>query len=224
VVRNGAGIESPDDLAGKKLASPQLGNTQDVALRHYLQEHGYDVRTIDGDPEVQPTKPADIVTLMSDGRLDGAWVPEPWGAHLVKEAGARIFLDERDLWEGGRFSTSLVMCRADYIENNPESVKRLVAAHVEKTVWINEHREESITVFNGEITKILRTGFDEGDLAMALTRMELTYDPLEKTVIETAEQAYNLGFLDGEPDLSEMFDLSILDKVLAEKGIAGAGR
>ncbi len=224
VVRNGAGIESAQDFAGKKLASPQLGNTQDVALRHYLQEHGYDVRKIGGNPEIQPTKPADIVTLMSDGRLDGAWIPEPWGAHLVREANARIFLDERDLWEGGRFSTSLVLCRADYIENNPQSVKRLVEAHVDKTLWINEHREEAIAAFNEEIVKILRTEFDQGDLAISLTRMELTYDPLEETVVEAAEQAYGLGFLDVEPDLAEMFDLRILGEVLAEKGLPAVGR
>lgn len=224
VVRNDAGIGSPDDLAGKKLASPQLGNTQDVALRHYLQEQGYDVRKIGGDPEIQPTKPSDIVTLMADKRLDGAWVPEPWGAHLVREADARVFVDERDLWEGGEFSTSLVMCRADYVESNPESVRRLVEAHVDKTLWISEHREEAVLLFNDEVAKLLGTGFNEEDLAMSLTRMELTYDPLEGTVAEAAAQAYGLGFIDREPDLSEMFDLRILDEVLAQKGLATMGR
>lgn len=224
VVRNDAGIDSAGDFAGKKLASPQLGNTQDVALRHYLQEQGYDVRKIGGDPEIQPTKPADIVTLMSDRRLDGAWVPEPWGARLVREANAHIFLDERELWPEGRFSTSLVACRADYIENNPQSVKKLVEAHVDMTLRINENREEAISTFNGEIAKILRAGFDEGDLALSLTRMEFTYDPLEETVVEAADQAYSLGFLDEEPDLSEMFDLDILGEVLAEKGLPAAGR
>ncbi len=224
VVRNDAGINSPDDFAAKKLASPQLGNTQDVALRNYLQEQGYAIRKIGGDPEVQPTKSADIVTLMSDRRLDGAWVPEPWGAQLVREANAHVFLDERELWPDGRFSTSLVMCRADYIENNPESVKRLVEAHVDKTLWINEHKEEAISLFNNEITKILRVGFDEGDLTMSLTRMQFTYDPLEETVVEVADQAYGLGFLDEEPDLSEMFDMRALDEVLAEKGLAAVGR
>lgn len=224
VVRNDAGIESPGDFAGKKLASPQLGNTQDVALRRYLQGQGYDIRKVGGDPEIQPTKPSDIVTLMKDKRLDGAWVPEPWGARLVREANAHIYLDERDLWPEGKFSTSLVMCRADYIENNPQTVKRLVQAHVDKTLWINENREDAIILFNDEITKILRTGFDEGDLAMSLTRMEFTYDPLEQTVNESADQAYHLGFLDRQPDLSEMFDLGVLDQVLAEKDLPAVGR
>lgn len=220
VVRNDAGIVSPGDFAGKKLASPLLGNTQDVALRHYLQEQGYDVRRIGGNPEIQPTKPADIVTLMADKRLDGAWVPEPWGAHLVREANAHIFLDERELWDGGKFSTSLVMCRVDYIESNPQSVKRLVEAHVDKTLWIGEHREEAIPLFNNEVVEILGAEFEEQDLATSLTRMEFTYDPLEGTVVEAAVQAYDLGYLDQEPELSEMFDLRILDEVLTQKGLA----
>ena len=224
VVRNDAGIDSPDDFAGKKLASPLLGNTQDVALRHYLQEQGYDVRKIGGDPEVQPTRPADIVTLMADKRLDGAWVPEPWGARLIREANAHVFLDERDLWQGGRFSTALVICREDYIENNPDVVRRLIEAHVDKTLWINENREEAIRLFNEGIIELLGIGFDERDLAMSLTRMEFTYDPLEETVTEAADQAYTLGFLDVQPELSGMFDLRILNEVLAEKGLAAVGR
>jgi NitT/TauT family transport system substrate-binding protein len=223
VVRNDAGIDSPDDFAGKKLASPQLGNTQDVALRHYLKQQGYDIRKIGGDPAIQPTKPSDIVTLMADKRLDGAWVPEPWGARLVREANAHIFLDERDLWDGGKFSTSLVVCRTDYIENNLQAVKILVGAHVEKTLWLEENKEEAILLFNNEVAKILRTGFDEGDLAISLTRMEFTYDPLGETVVEAADQAYSLDLLDVAPDLSKMFDLSILNEVLEEKDLAPVG-
>lgn len=220
VVRNDADINSPDDFAGKKLASPWLGNTQDVALRYYLQEQGYEVGKISIDPDIQPTRPADIVTLMTDKRLDGAWVPEPWAARLVREANAQVFLDERDLWQGGRFSTSLVMCRADYIENNPQIINRLVTAHVDKTLWINENREEAIGLFNEGIVDLLGIGFDERDLAMSLTRMEFTYDPMKETVVEVADQAYNLDFLDTRPDLSGMFDLRILNEVLAEKGLA----
>lgn len=220
VVRNDADINSPDDFAGKKLASPWLGNTQDVALRYYLQEQGYEVGKISIDPDIQPTRPADIVTLMTDKRLDGAWVPEPWAARLVREANAQVFLDERDLWQGGNFSTSLVMCRADYIENNPQIINRLVTAHVDKTLWINENREEAIGLFNEGIVDLLGIGFDERDLAMSLTRMEFTYDPMKETVVEVADQAYNLDFLDTLPDLSGMFDLRILNEVLAEKGLA----
>jgi NitT/TauT family transport system substrate-binding protein len=219
VVRNGAGIDSPDDFSGKTLASPQRGNTQDVALRSYLKEHGYDVQLIGGDPEIQPTKPADILTLMVKGDLDGAWVAEPWGERLVREAGASIFLDERDLWQDGRFATSLIICNADYIENNAQTVKRLLQAHVSETLWINDHEEESIGLFNKHIVEILNAEFDENDLRASLTRMEFTYDPLEETVAKSAQDAYSLGMLDRESDLEGMFELDILNDVLRERGL-----
>lgn len=220
VVRDGAGIDSPDDFAGKTLASPQLGNTQDVALRNYLKEHGYDVRVQGGgDPVIQPTKPADILTLMVKGEVDGAWVPEPWGARLDREGDASIFLDERDLWEGGQFTTSLIICKSDYVENNPQAVRALIGAHVDKTLWISGHKEEAIGQFNEHVAEILRAEFDEGDLRESLARMEFTYDPLEETVVQSAQDAYALGLLDEEPDLQGMFSLEILNSVLRERGL-----
>jgi NitT/TauT family transport system substrate-binding protein len=220
VVRNDAGIDSPQDLSGKKLGSPQLGNTQDVALRNYLKRHGYNVNVIGGDPQVTPAKIADILTLMLKKEMDGAWVPEPWGARLVREANARIFINEQDLWQNGKFSTSLLICKAAYIKSNPEAIKRLVEAHVSETLWINSNREQAIKLFNTAVTGILGSGFDEEDLRTSLTRMELTYDPLERTVQKAADDAYSLNLLDKKPDLSGMFDLRILNNVLQENGLA----
>src|SRR5574341_1717807 len=214
VVRNGAGINSDSDFAGKRLASPQLGNTQDVALRHYLQERGYDVRITGGSPEIFSAKPADIAVLMSKGELDGAWVPEPWGERLVRESNARIFLDERELWPDGKFSSSLVVCRTDYLEDNVETVQKLLRVHVDMTAWINDNPDEAVTVFNSEIEELLGSGFNEGDLRAALGRMEFTYDPLKETVEESAQDAYELGLLAREPDLSGMFDSSYLDDAI----------
>lgn len=220
VVRDGADIDSPDDLSGKTLSSPQLGNTQDVALRNYLKKHGYDVRVQGGgDPRILPAKPADILTLMIKGEVDGAWVPEPWGARLDREAGASVFLDERDLWQGGQFATSLIICKSDYVKNNPETVKSLLEAHVDKTLWINEHEEEAIARFNEHVAEILKAEFDERDLRTSLERMEFTYDPLEETVVQSAQDAYSLGLLDEEPDLDGMFNLEILNSVLQQKGL-----
>lgn len=219
VVRDGAGINTPGDLAGKKLAAPQVGNTQDVALRNYLGQHGYDVKLVGGDPEIQQVKPADMLTLMAKKELDGAWVAEPWGARLVREANARVLVNEQDLWQGGKFATSLLVCKAGYVRSNPETVKMLVAAHVSETRWINGHPEQAIKSFNSAVTEILGSGFNEGDLRTSLTRMEFTYDPLEATVQKAADDAYALGLLDKKPDLSGMFDLQTLNGVLQEKGL-----
>ncbi|HVX02488.1 MAG TPA: ABC transporter substrate-binding protein [Nitrososphaera sp.] len=219
VVRNGAGINSPGDLAGKRLAAPQVGNTQDVALRNFLKQHGYDVKLVGGNPEIQQVKPADMLTLMAKKELDGAWVAEPWGARLVREAGARVLVNEQDLWEEGKFATSLLVCKADYIKSNPGAVKNLVEAHVSETQWINAHNDQAIKSFNTAVAGILGAGFDEDDLRTSLTRMEFTYDPLETTVQKAANDAYALGLLDKKPDLSGMFDLQALNGVLQERGL-----
>jgi NitT/TauT family transport system substrate-binding protein len=156
---------------------------------------------------------------MVKGEVDGAWVPEPWGARLDREAGASIFLDERDLWQGGQFATSLIICKSDYVENNPQAARALIGAHVDKTLWINEHKEEAIAQFNEHVAEILGAEFDERDLRASLARMEFTYDPLEETVARSAQDAYALDLLDEEPDLQGMFNLEILNDVLLERGL-----
>src|SRR3989442_5433748 len=139
VVRNDAGINSVTDLANKKFASPQLGNTQDVALRKYLLDSGYKTKEKGGNVEVLPVENADILTLMIKKDIQGAWVPEPWGARLVKEANGRIFLDERELWPDGEFVTAHIVARTDYLEKNPGIISKLLEAHIDETKWINEN-------------------------------------------------------------------------------------
>jgi NitT/TauT family transport system substrate-binding protein len=217
VVRNGAGISSDSDFADKKLASPQLGNTQDVALRHYLKERGYDVRLTGGNPEIFPAKPSDIVVLMSKGELDGAWVPEPWGARLVREVDSRIYLDERDLWPDGKFSSALIACRTDYIEANSDTVKNLLLAHVRMTEWINEDPGRAIAAFNSEMAELLGTTIDENDMRQSFSRMEFSYDMLEDTIVQSAHDANEIGLLARDPDLSGMFDSSYLDAVTMDR-------
>ncbi|HXG07702.1 MAG TPA: ABC transporter substrate-binding protein, partial [Nitrososphaera sp.] len=151
VVRNDAGINSVEDLANKKFSSPQLGNTQDVALRKYLLDNGLKPKENGGNVEILPAKNADIVTLMAKKDIHGAWVPEPWGAKLVKETNGRIFLDERDLWPDGQFVTAHIIARTDYLERNPEIISKLLEAHVSITQWINENPDEAITLFNEEL-------------------------------------------------------------------------
>ncbi|MGH9965507.1 MAG: ABC transporter substrate-binding protein [Nitrososphaeraceae archaeon] len=156
VVRNDSGINSIDDLGEKKFATPQLGNTQDIALRKYLTQNGYKTVERGGNVTVIPVNPSDILTLMLKKEIDGAWVPEPWGAILVAEANGKIFLDEGDLWPpDGDFVTTNIIVRSDYLKNNPEIVKRLISAHVDETLWINNslknlQRDVSVSSGNNE--------------------------------------------------------------------------
>jgi NitT/TauT family transport system substrate-binding protein len=230
VVRNDSEIQSPKDLGGKKFASPQLGNTQDIALRKYLLDNGYKTVENGGNVTVVPVANPDILTLFLKKEIDGAWVPEPWGARLLKEANGRIFLDERDLWPDGKFVTANIAVSTEYLKNNPDIIKKLLAAHVNETKWINDHKEDAIKIFNTELKKITSKTIPADELREALTRLEITYDPLKISLFRSANNAYDVGLLaqgKPRPDLSGIFDLTLLNQVLTEKGltpIEGGGK
>jgi NitT/TauT family transport system substrate-binding protein len=223
VVRNDAGINSAKDLGGKKFASPQLGNTQDVALRKYLVDNGFKTTENGGNVTVTPVANADILTLFLKKDIDGAWVPEPWAARLVKEANGRIFLDERDLWPPeGKFVTAHIIVRPDYLSENPDVIKKLIDAHVNETERINSNKEQAIKEFNVQLKRLTGQELPEDVLAESLTRLEFTYDPIKESLFKSANDAYDLGFLaKGEvrPNLEGIYDLTILNQVLSEKGL-----
>jgi NitT/TauT family transport system substrate-binding protein len=218
VVSNDAGIDSPDDLANKKFASPQLGNTQDVALRKYLLDHGYQVREKGGSVEVLPVKNADALTLMVKKEIDGAWVPEPWGAKIVKEANAKIFLDERDLWPEGNFVTSHIIVRTDYMQNNSDTIRKLLEAHIDETIWINENPDEAMQVFNVQLEKLTGKTIPEDEFEEGFSRMTLTWDPIKESLFQSANDAFDIGFLRERPDAG-IYNLDLLNQVLNERGL-----
>lgn len=219
VVRDDAGINSSADFAGKKFASPQLGNTQDVALRKYLLENGYKTKENGGSVEVVPASNADIMTLMLKKEIDGAWVPEPWGAKLVKEANGKIFLDERDRWPGGEFVTAHMIVSTKYLKENPEIIKNLLRANVDETNWINSHPDEARQTFNQELKKLTGKAIPDDEFKDAVSRIKLTYDPVKSSLFKSANDAYEIGFLKEKPDLSGIYDLKVLNEVLKEKGL-----
>ena len=226
VIRNDSGIKSVNDLGGKKFASPQLGNTQDVSLRKFLVDNGFNTADNGGNVTVVPVTPADILTLMLKKEIDGAWVPEPWATRLVKEANGRIFVDERELWPpDGRFVTANIIARTDYLNENPDIVKQFLQAHINKTIWLNENKDqEAITAFNGALKKITGKTIPDDEIRDALTRLEFTFDPVEESLFKIADNAYELGYLDNggsRSDLSNIFDLTILNDILAGMGEKG---
>ena len=220
VIRNDSGINDIHDFAGKKFASPQLGNTQDVALRSYLLKNGYKTSENGGSVTIIPAKTADIVTMMTKKDIDGAWVPEPWGTILAKQANGKIFLDERDLWPNGEFATALIVARTDYLNSHPDVIQKLLESHVKETIWIKNNQNDAITNFNIQVQKITGKTIPNDVISQALSRMEITYDPVKSSIDKAANDAYSLGFLgDTKPDLSNIFDLTILNKVLQEKNL-----
>jgi NitT/TauT family transport system substrate-binding protein len=223
VVRNDSKINSVHDLGGKKFASPQLGGTQDVALRTYLQNNGYKTSQKGGNVTVVSIANPDILTLFLKNEIDGAWVPEHWATRLLKEANGMIFVDERDLWSPeGKFVTANIIVRHEYMKENPDVIKKLLSAHVNETLWINNNKEEAIKEFNVQLKKLAGHSLPEDVLLEALTRLEFTYDPMTKSLFQSANDAYDLGFLSrGEvkPILLGIYDLTLLDEVLSEIGL-----
>ena len=223
VVRNDSGINSVKDLGGKKFATPELGNTQDIALRKYLSNNGYKTVEKGGTVTVVPVSNADILTLFLKKEIDGAWVLEPWATRLVNEAHGKILVDERGLWPPqGKFVSANIIVRTDYLKENPEIIKKLLEAHVNETLWMNKNKDKAISEFNTELKKITGKTISKDILSTAVSKLEFTYDPVKISLIKDANDAYDLGLLANgkeRPDLSNIYDLTILDKVLSDKGL-----
>jgi NitT/TauT family transport system substrate-binding protein len=217
VVRGDANITKPADLANKKIATPQLGNTQDVALRAWLKANGLNDRQRGGNVQVIPTANADALSLIARGQLDGAWVPEPWASRIVQEAGGKVLLDERDLWPNGDFVTTHLIVRTKFLQEHPDVVERLLRAHVKTTQWITDHPDEAKRVVNENIKKVTGAGLSEAIINSAWRNQKITYDPVASSLRKSAADAFALGYL-GEkaPDLSGIYALDPLNKVLTE--------
>ncbi|MCL4394206.1 MAG: ABC transporter substrate-binding protein, partial [Chloroflexi bacterium] len=195
VVRSDAGINVPSDFRGKKIASPQLGNTQDVALRAWLTKQGITLKEQGSDTEVIPTANPDILTLFVKKQIDAAWVPEPWGARLVHDAGGKIFLDERDLWPDGKFATALVVVSTGFMKDHPDLVRKWLEAHVELTQRINADPATAKQKLNAEIERLTGAALKAEVLDDAWSRQMVTYDPISTSLVTSADAADKLGFL-----------------------------
>lgn len=220
VVRPDAGITTLEQLDGRRIATPQLGNTQDVALRNCLADLGLSPVEEGGTVQVIPTNNPQILDLFRQGEIDGAWVPEPWASRLVVEGGGVVLLDERTIWPDSDFVTAHIIVSTPFLMERPEVVRRWLEAHVEITIWENENPEEAAELLNSEIEKLTGKALPEQVLTMALSNMRSTWDPVASSLYASARAAWQTGFLDDEPDLEGIYDLSILNGILAEKGLA----
>lgn len=221
VVRPESGIAAPKDLSGKTFASPQLGGTQDVALRFYLRQNGLKTDTEGGTVRIIPTANADILTLFKQGRIDGAWVPEPWGTRLIQEGGGKVLVDERSLWPDGKFVTTLVVVSTKFLKARPDLVKQFLRAHVEAAQFVAANPADAKKITNDEIARITSARLPAAVIDQAFSNVAFTWDPYPRTLLEAANAAFALGFLgDAKPNLTGIFDLTLLNEVLAEKGLA----
>lgn len=220
IVRPGANIQTPKDLANKKLADPQLGGTQDVALRYYLQQNGLVPADKGGTVQIIPTDNTNILTLFRAGKIDGAWVPEPWATRLVVEGSGKVFLDERSRWPDGKFVTTDVIVRTAFLNQHPDIVSKFLQAHVDTVQYILSHPDDAKSIVNSEIKSITGKSLPSKEIDLAYNNLDITYDPLTSTLQEAADRAYALGFLGkSKPDITGIYNLGPLNQVLTSKGL-----
>jgi len=217
VVRTAAGIGQPSDFHGKRVATPQLGGTQDVALRGWLAAHNMRPREKGGDVLIFPTANPNQLTLFLSGQLDAAWAPEPWASILVHQGGGRIFLDERDLWPNREFITTNVIVSTRFLKEHPDLVKLFLRAHVELTGWLLQNPAQAKQILNSQIQKETGRAMPASVLEDGFARMKPTYDPLRSSLMKSTEEAFAEGFLGRtKPDLEGLYDLGPLNEVLRE--------
>lgn len=211
-------INSPADLRGKKLASPQLGNTQDVALRSWLAAQGL-TTTLEGggDVAILPQPNAQTLQTFQQGQIDGAWVPEPWTTRLVQEGGGKILVDERDLWPNGDFVTTHLIVSTKFLKDHPSAVERLLQGHVEATAFLNDYPEKAQRIVNDGITKITDKALAPAVLAAAWLNLKFTNDPIASSLAKSAADAETFGLIQ-HVDLTGIYDLTPLNKVLIAAG------
>jgi NitT/TauT family transport system substrate-binding protein len=225
-------INSAADLRGKTLASPQLGGTQDVALRAWLASEGYQTNVDgSGDVAINPTENAQTLKLFQDGKLDGAWLPEPWASRLVLQAGAKVLVDEKDLWDGaltgkpGEFPTTILIVNKKFAADHPDTVKALLKGHVKSVEWLNSAAaDEKAKVINAALKDAAGAELKADVIDRSLKNIVFTVDPLAGTYPKLLKDGVEAGTTK-QADISGIFDLAALNEVTGEKtSAAGLGK
>jgi sulfonate transport system substrate-binding protein len=216
VVRDG--IDSPEDLEDTKLASPALGNTQDVALRAWLLDQGYETdQSGGGDVSIMPQDNPDTLTAFQQGSIDGAWLPEPWATRLIQEGGGHTLVNEADLWPGGQFVTTHLVVATGYLEDHPENVRALISGLLDAIDVANGDATEAQTVTNDGIEADTTNRLDDETMAAAWKNLTFTPDPIASSLEKSKDDAVEVGLLD-DVDLDGIYDLSILNELLKQRG------
>ncbi|GAA3389554.1 aliphatic sulfonate ABC transporter substrate-binding protein [Streptomyces roseoviridis] len=218
LVVNPAKIKTLDDVKGKRIATPQHGNTQDVAFLNWISEKGWKVDAQSGKGDVSVLRTDNKITpdAYKSGSIDGAWVPEPTASKLVSE-GAKVLLDEADLWPGKQFVITNIIVSQKFLKAHPDVVEAVLRGSVKTNEWINANPEKAKAAANARLKEL--TGKPLGDKVIngAWPSIRFTDDPLAATLQAQADHAVKAGLLEA-PDLVGIYDLKPLNKVLKAAG------
>ncbi len=224
VVRPAAHIVTAADLRGRRLAAPQLGNTQDVALRAYLRSHGLATDPQGGgDAKIVSADNSTILQLFKQGQIDGAWVPEPYISRLEQEASGHLLVDEATLWPEGQFATTLLVVSAPYLSSHPDTVKALIEGELEAVSLATDHEVDAKASVNRALTPLGQKPLPASELDAAWKQLTFTVDPLAASLRRSADEARAAGLLSSDATLDGICDLRLLNQVFRAKGLPAAG-
>jgi NitT/TauT family transport system substrate-binding protein len=211
-------IKNAKDLDGKKVATPQLGNTQDVALRTWLKKKGLKTDIAGGgDVSVVPQENAQTLDLFRQGEIHGAWVPEPWATRLVQEGGGKILVDERELWPNGRYATTHLVVRTEFLDDNPDVVKKLLEGHVAANALIRDDPQRAEQLVAEGIDKTTGRPIPAALVTASFQNLVFTNDPIATSQRKSAKDAEAVGLLKSA-DLKDIYNLKLLNQVLKQQG------
>lgn len=222
VVRKESGIKSDKDFAGKTIATPQLGNTQDVAARVWFAEKGYKLRERGGNLTLIPLSNPDQLTMFKKKQIDGAWTVEPWMARLEVEGGGELLLEEKTLWPDGKYVTTHLVVNKEYLAANEKTVRVLIAALIEATQRINSDKEAAMSILNEQLKEETGKTLKPEVIQKAMARVEFTWDPISSSLKKSAEAAHQIGLIRTAPALDGIYSLDLLNEVLKEKNLPPA--
>jgi sulfonate transport system substrate-binding protein len=213
-----AGINGPADLKGKKIATPQLGNTQDVALRAYLKQNGLNAdQQGGGEVSVLPQDNATAVQAFAQGAIDGAWVPEPNLSKMILESKGKLLVNEKDLWPNGQFVTTHLIVKQDFLKKYPETVKKLLQGHIASIKYIQDNNADAQKAANAQLAALSGKPLKDEILAAAFKNLSFTNDPIASSLYASAQHAQDVGLL--KPvDLKGIYDLGPLNELLKADG------
>jgi NitT/TauT family transport system substrate-binding protein len=195
IVHPDSQINSVDDFAGKRIAAPQIGNSQDVSLRNYLSENGLKPYQKGGTVIVLNISNPDIYTLFTKGEIDAAWIPEPWATILVQELNGKRLFYEEELWPENKFASVLLIGRQEYVAAHPEVVATWLESHQQTANWINEHPQETRIIFNQFMQNTLGQTLSDSVVDEALENLVITTDSVNDSIYIFAQRADSLGYL-----------------------------
>jgi NitT/TauT family transport system substrate-binding protein len=219
VVRKG--INMPAQLKGQKLATPSLGNTQDVALRYWLKQHHLTATpTGGGDVPITPIKPNSAAVLQfASGQIAGGWEPAPYDVEMVADGG-HMLVNEASLWPGGQFVTTNLVVTQKFLAAHAAVVDALLKGQVQANDYIHANPAGAEAAANAELTKLTGKGLKPAVLAAAFKEITFTDDPIASSLATDAQHAVAVGLLKPARNLSALYDLGLLNALLKAAGEA----